>query len=201
MTALPRPLILGSTSRYRRELLERLRLPLAPHLHLSLQHGDDLILKRMKRRHLRADAVRLAEQVRAVRPDVALGADLIAGFPTENDAMFEAARLGIADLGLAYLHVFPYSERPGTPAERMPQVPKPVRAARAAALRALGDRLRDAFFATRVGSTADVLVEGDRSGLSEHYAAVRLDHDVPVGHIAKVRIAGAAGDALSGTRV
>src|SRR6185503_17510235 len=93
---------------------------LMPHLHLSLQAGDDLILKRMKRRHLRADAIALCDRVRRARPDVAFGADLIAGFPTETDAMFQNTLALVDDCGLAYLHVFPYSERPGTPAARMP---------------------------------------------------------------------------------
>ncbi|MSO91853.1 MAG: tRNA (N(6)-L-threonylcarbamoyladenosine(37)-C(2))-methylthiotransferase MtaB [Rhodospirillales bacterium] len=173
---------------------------LMPHLHLSLQAFDDLILKRMRRRHSQAAAAAFVARARAARPDLVFGADLIAGFPTETDAMFENARRGIEELGLTYLHVFPYSARPGTPAERMPQVAKAVRLQRAAALRALGDRLRDRFLRSRVGRSAEVLVEKNRSGLSEHYAAVRLDHDAPLGRIAKVRVAGVADGALYGTR-
>ena len=174
---------------------------LMPHLHLSLQALDDLILKRMRRRHSLAAAEAFMERARKARPGVVFGADLIAGFPTETDAMFENARRGVEALGLTYLHVFPYSSRPGTPAQRMPQVPKAVRLQRATALRALGERMHERFLASRIGSTADVLVEKHRSGLSEHYAQVRLDHDATVGHIAKVRIAGIADGALSGTRL
>ncbi|MFQ6018533.1 MAG: tRNA (N(6)-L-threonylcarbamoyladenosine(37)-C(2))-methylthiotransferase MtaB, partial [Kiloniellaceae bacterium] len=111
---------------------------LMPHLHLSLQSGDDLILKRMKRRHGRADALGLCARVRALRPDVVFGADLIAGFPTETEAMFRNTLRAVEDCGLTYLHVFPYSARPGTPAARMPQVPAPTRKERAARLRAAG---------------------------------------------------------------
>ncbi|MEM6308266.1 MAG: tRNA (N(6)-L-threonylcarbamoyladenosine(37)-C(2))-methylthiotransferase MtaB, partial [Pseudomonadota bacterium] len=112
---------------------------LMPHLHLSLQHGDDLILKRMKRRHLREDAIRFTEQARDLRPDITFGADIIAGFPTETDVHFENSLRLVADCGLTWLHVFPYSPRPGTPAAKMPQVMGPVIKSRAAALRAAGD--------------------------------------------------------------
>ncbi len=145
---------------------------LMPHLHLSLQSGHDLILKRMKRRHLRADAVALCRRVRGLRPDVVFGADLIAGFPTESDAMFEATLSLVDDCGLTYLHVFPYSPRPGTPAARMPQVPAGLRKARAAQLRAAGAAAFARFLAGRIGATERVLVERPGFGHSEHFAPV-----------------------------
>ena len=146
-----------------------------PHLHLSLQAGDDMVLKRMKRRHLRADVIRLVEKVRALRPDVAFGADVIAGFPTESDAMFENTAALLADLGIQHLHVFPYSPRPGTPAARMPQVPGDVRKARAARLRAIGAASLDAWLAGRVGTTDRVLVEADGAGRGESFAPIALE--------------------------
>ena len=124
---------------------------LAPHLHLSLQSGDDLILKRMKRRHSRADALRLVEQVRAVRPDMAFGADFIAGFPTESDEAFENTLRLVGEAGLSYLHVFPFSPRPGTPAARMPPVEKPVVKLRAERLRAEGQAALVRHLEQRVG--------------------------------------------------
>jgi threonylcarbamoyladenosine tRNA methylthiotransferase MtaB len=132
---------------------------LTPYLHLSLQHGDDLILKRMKRRHLRADALRLDERVRSVRPDVAVGADLIAGFPTESEAAFANLVSLVEDAGLAFVHVFPFSPRPGTPAARMPQLARPLIKARAAALRAAADRTLVRHLETRVGRPVEALVE------------------------------------------
>lgn len=146
-----------------------------PHLHLSLQAMDDMVLKRMKRRHLRADAVRVVERARRLRPDVAVGADLIAGFPTETDAMFENTLAAVAELGLTHLHVFPYSERDGTPAARMPAVAKAVRKERAARLRAAGEAEMRRFLSAQVGRRTDVLVEGDGQGLSEHFLPVRIE--------------------------
>jgi threonylcarbamoyladenosine tRNA methylthiotransferase MtaB len=152
---------------------------LMPHLHLSLQSGDDLILKRMKRRHSRADAVAFAARARAVRPDVALGADLIAGFPTESDDAFAHTLALVDDCGLSYLHVFPYSPRAGTPAARMPAVPRTVVKERAARLRAKGNDALAAHLAARVGGTGRVLVEQARPdgalGKAEDYAPVRLE--------------------------
>ncbi len=171
---------------------------LMPHLHLSLQAGDDLVLKRMRRRHLRADAIALCDKVRALRPDVAFGADLIAGFPTETDEMFARTRDLVAECGLAYLHVFPYSERPGTPAARMPQVPVPVRRERAAQLRVLGEARLDAYLGRFHGAEAQVLVEKPTLGRSEHYAPVRLDRDAAPGAVVGAHIAGHAGGALIG---
>ena len=146
-----------------------------PHLHLSLQAGDDLILKRMKRRHNRQQAIDLCRRVRAVRPDTAFGADLIAGFPTETEAMFRRSLDLVEDCGLVFLHVFPYSERPGTPAARMPAVPKPVRKERAARLRAAGAAALHRWLAGQTGQEIAVLIEGEGRGRSEHYAAVRFD--------------------------
>jgi len=170
---------------------------LMPHLHLSLQSGDNLILKRMKRRHSRAQAVALCDRLRRARPDVVLGADLIAGFPTESEAMFENTLALVADCDLTYLHVFPYSVRPGTPAARMPQVPAAQRKARAARLRAAGDAALARFLAARVGGTAQVLVERPGLGRSEHYAPVALDGGTP-GEIVTARIIGAGADTLRG---
>ena len=171
---------------------------LMPHLHLSLQAGDDMILKRMKRRHSRADAVAFCERARDLRPDIAFGADLIAGFPTETDAMFENSLALVEDCGLTWLHVFPYSERPGTPAARMPQVPGDVRKERSAALRDAGDKAVNRFLESRKGSTASVLVEQDRLGRSEHFAPVGLDRVVAPGSVVAARVTGAADGRLLG---
>jgi threonylcarbamoyladenosine tRNA methylthiotransferase MtaB len=178
---------------------------LMPHLHLSLQAGDDLILKRMKRRHLRADAVAFCETVRALRPEVVFGADLIAGFPTETEAMFANTLRLVEECGLTYLHVFPYSARRGTPAARMPQVPGAVRKERAARLRAAGEAARRRFLASRRGTTAAVLVEkcvdGRARGHDEHFAPVRLDAEARPGEIVAARIAAIADDELIGHRI
>ncbi len=170
---------------------------LMPHLHLSLQAGDDLVLKRMKRRHGRADVVAFCERARRLRPDIAFGADLIAGFPTETEAMFARTLALVEDCGLTYLHVFPYSERPDTPASRMPAVPKPVRRDRAARLRRSGDAALAGFLGSRVGSTASVLVETDGFGRTEQFAPVRVD-GVPPGAVADTVIVAADGRALQG---
>ena len=157
-----------------------------PHLHLSLQAADDLLLTRMKRRHLRADALACIERARAARPDTVFGADIIAGFPTETEAMFRNTLDFVAEAGLTFLHVFPYSERPGTPAARMPAVPKPERKARAQRLRAAGTAAETRFLESRLGKTAQVLVESEGLGRSEHYAPVRTAG--PVGEIVTVRL-------------
>ena len=171
---------------------------LMPHLHLSLQAGDDLVLKRMKRRHGRAQAIAFCDRVRAVRPDVAFGADLIAGFPTESDEMFRRTLDLVDEAGLTYLHVFPYSVRPGTPAARMPEVPVAVRKERAARLRAAGAARLRAFLAGCVGRTVEVLVERAAEGRSEHYAAVRLAEPRPAGSLVRARVTGATDEALVG---
>ena len=148
-----------------------------PHLHLSVQAGDDLILKRMKRRHGRADVIGLCARLRAVRPDIAFGADLIAGFPTETDAMFERTLELIEQAGLTHLHVFPFSARCGSPAARMPQVPKALRQERAARLRAAGQHAMARFLERQIGRSAQVLVERDGRGRSESFAPFRIEAD------------------------
>ncbi|MDJ0686148.1 MAG: tRNA (N(6)-L-threonylcarbamoyladenosine(37)-C(2))-methylthiotransferase MtaB [Alphaproteobacteria bacterium] len=170
---------------------------LMPHLHLSLQAGDDMILKRMKRRHLRDEAIALTERLRRLRPEIVFGADLIAGFPTESEAMF-ANTLDIVDAcGLTYLHVFPYSERPGTPAARIPnRVDKSVRKDRAARLRAKGDRALQSYLRSRVGTTEQVLIERDGMGRTEGFAPVAI-HGAP-GDLAAVRITGVVDGKLTG---
>ncbi len=145
-----------------------------PHLHLSLQSGDDLILKRMKRRHSRADAVALVNRLRARRADLAVGADIIAGFPTETEAMHAANRSIIAELGVVHAHVFPYSPRPGTPAARMPQVPPAIIKSRAADLRAVATNVRAEWLHGLVGKPLEVLAERDGTGHAENFARVRL---------------------------
>ena len=171
---------------------------LMPHLHLSLQSGDDLILKRMKRRHTRAQALDVARRARDLRPGIALGADLIAGFPTEDEAMFGRTLEFIDEAGLDYLHVFPFSARAGTPASRMPQVPKPLVRERAARLRAAGAASLARALAARVGSEAQVLIEQPGFGRSEHYAPVALAGDFAAGRVVRVRLTGALGDRLTG---
>ena len=160
-----------------------------PHVHLSLQAGDDMILKRMKRRHGRAQSVALADRLRAARPDIAIGADLIAGFPTESAAMFANTLELVRDCGIVHAHIFPYSPRAGTPAARMPQVEPEVVKARAARLRAAAAEARGAWLRSLIGSTQQVLVErpGDR-GHAGNFAEVRLAPQ-PVGEIVSVIIA------------
>ena len=172
---------------------------LMPHLHLSLQAGHDLTLKRMLRRHGRDDAIQFCADARRLRPDLVLGADLIAGFPTETDAMFEATMRLVEECGLTWLHVFPYSPRPGTPAARMPQVPGPAIRERAARLRALGEARAAAYAASQVGREHAVLAEAPRMGRTEGFAEVRLAADRPVGGITRARITGADGPALLAT--
>ncbi len=173
---------------------------LMPHLHLSLQAMDDTVLKRMKRRHGRDDAFAVVANARNARPDAVFGADLIAGFPTETDDMFENTLSAVKDLGLAHLHVFPYSARPGTPAARMPEVPGPVRKSRAAQLRAAGDDGLRRFLNGCTGTTAQVLVEKDDQGLSQHYASVRLDFAAPPGALVEARVTAAADGYLLASR-
>ena len=145
-----------------------------PHLHLSLQHGDDLILKRMKRRHLRGDAVALVNALKLRRPDIAIGADLIAGFPTEDEAAHAANLSIVAELGIVHGHVFPYSRRPGTPADRMPQNDPAVIKARAAELRAAVTAQRAVWLAAQLGQPLDVLAERDGTGHAPNFARVAL---------------------------
>ncbi|KQR79210.1 2-methylthioadenine synthase [Rhizobium sp. Leaf384] len=143
-----------------------------PHLHLSLQHGDDMILKRMKRRHSRADALAFIHEARRLRPGIAFGADMIAGFPTETDDMFDAAGTLAEEAGIASLHVFPYSPREGTPAARMPQLAAPVIRERASRLRAIGEKLARNHLASMVGTQQTVLVESNGTGHTENFTRV-----------------------------
>ncbi|MCA0203837.1 MAG: tRNA (N(6)-L-threonylcarbamoyladenosine(37)-C(2))-methylthiotransferase MtaB [Proteobacteria bacterium] len=170
---------------------------LMPHLHLSLQAGDDMILKRMKRRHLRDDAIRFCADMRAARPDLIYGADIIAGFPTETEEMFANTLAMVKDCGLTWLHVFPYSPRKGTPAARMPQVAKPLIKDRAARLRSLGEELAAAHLAAQVGRQHQVLMENPRMGRTEQFTEVRFDADQPVGAIVPARIVGHDGAQLT----
>ena len=152
---------------------------LMPHLHLSLQSGDDMILKRMKRRHLRADTLDFVHTVRAQRPDVVFGADIIAGFPTETDAMFENTLSIVEEAGLTYLHVFPFSPRAGTPAARMPQVGRQIARERAGLLRAAGDRRYRSHCESRVGQLEQVLVESAGMGRTEQFTPIAAPRRAP----------------------
>ena len=169
---------------------------LMPHLHLSLQHGDDMILKRMKRRHLRDDAIRFSEDARKLRPDMTFGADIIAGFPTETEEMFENSLRLVEECGLTWLHVFPYSPRHGTPAARMPQVHGPLIKERAARLRALGDQRVERHLAEQVGKQHRVLMENPTMGRTEQFTEVHFDTPHAEGTIIEARIIGTAGQAL-----
>lgn len=172
---------------------------LMPHLHMSLQAGDDMILKRMKRRHLRADAIEMCRKAREYRPDMAFGADIIAGFPTETEEMFENTLKIVEECDLTFLHVFPYSERPGTPAARIPdQVPPPVRKERAARLRNLGDKQVEKFLNFHVKQRRQVIVEKNNIGRTEHFAEVQLDRDCEVGTLVNVQTDGINGTSLTG---
>jgi threonylcarbamoyladenosine tRNA methylthiotransferase MtaB len=173
---------------------------LMPHLHLSLQAGDDLILKRMKRRHLRADAISAAQRARALRPDVALGADLIAGFPTETEEMFGRS-LDDRQAGSPLCAMFPYSPRPGTPAARMPQLPGPIIKERAARLRAAGDAALAAELSSRIGSETDVLIERPGIGRAAFYAAVSFTAAAIEGSVRRMRLVGRNGRNLIGEPV
>ena len=169
---------------------------LMPHLHLSLQAGDDLILKRMKRRHLRDDAIRFCHDVRALRPDMIFGADIIAGFPTETEAMFQQSLNLVEDCGLTFLHVFPFSPRKGTPAARMPQVKGPEIKNRAARLRALGDQALTRHLGAQQGRMHRVLTEGPRLGRTEQFSEVAFAADQAEGTMLDVAIRGHDGARL-----
>ena len=170
---------------------------LMPYLHLSLQAGDDMILKRMKRRHLRADALKLIADVRAVRPDVAFGADLIAGFPTETDEMFENTLKLVDEAGLAFLHVFPFSPRPGTPAARMPQLQRPIIKARAARLREAGQAALQRHLAAQIGRTVSGLVEKGGVARAEDFTEIAFAGEAEVGGIVTLKITGVDGGRLA----
>jgi threonylcarbamoyladenosine tRNA methylthiotransferase MtaB len=174
---------------------------LMPHLHLSIQSGDDLILKRMKRRHSRADALAACRRARALRPTIALGADMIAGFPTEDEAMFARSVALLEEAALDYLHVFPFSARPGTPAARMPQPAGGLVKERAARLRSAGAAATARALAARIGSVAEVLIEQAGFGRSEHYAPVRFSSAAAIGSVARVAVTAATSDSLLGAMI
>ena len=172
---------------------------LMPHLHLSLQHGDDMILKRMKRRHLRDDAIRFAEDARKLRPDMTFGADIIAGFPTETDAMFDNSLKLVTDCDLTWLHVFPYSARQGTPAARMPAVDGAVIKERAARLRMAGDAQVAHHLTAQQGRLHHILMESPTMGRTEQFTEVHFSQPQPEGEIVTAKIAGQqAGHLLAG---
>lgn len=161
---------------------------LMPHLHISLQAGDDMILKRMKRRHLRSDVYDFVAKARRLRPDVVFGADIIAGFPTETDDMAMNSLKLVEECDIAYMHVFPYSARPGTPAARMPQIAGDIRKTRAANLRAAGDKNLARFLETLVGTEQSILVENEKTGRTLHYAPVEFSFMATGGDIINVNI-------------
>jgi threonylcarbamoyladenosine tRNA methylthiotransferase MtaB len=174
---------------------------LMPHLHLSLQSGDDMILKRMKRRHLRDDAIRFCEEARRLRPDMVFGADIIAGFPTETEEMFTNSLKLVEDCDLTFLHVFPFSARKGTPAARMPRVPGPEIKARAAQLRAMGDQALARHLTAQIGQSHRILTEGPRMGRTEQFAEVHFAADQPEGQILVAQMTGHEAGQLLGQPV
>jgi threonylcarbamoyladenosine tRNA methylthiotransferase MtaB len=173
---------------------------LMPHLHLSLQSGDNMILKRMKRRHLREDTINFVNEARALRPDMVFGADIIAGFPTETDEMFANSLKIVEECDLTYLHVFPYSPRPGTPAAKMPQVDKRIAKQRAALLRAAGEKQHEKFLARQVGETHQVLIERDNIGRTEQFAPIIIEGTEP-GQILEAQVTGVGKQGLVGAKL
>jgi threonylcarbamoyladenosine tRNA methylthiotransferase MtaB len=171
-----------------------------PHLHLSLQHGADMILKRMKRRHTRDDAIKLAARLRAARPNIAFGADLIAGFPTETEAHFADSLALVDDVGLAFLHVFPFSPRPETPAARMPQLDKATIKARAAILRDKGQRALATYLDSQIGTTQTVLIERDGKGRLNSFAEIQVPGG-QAGSLIQARVTGRADGYLIGESI
>ena len=169
---------------------------LMPHLHLSLQAGDDMILKRMKRRHLREHSIRFCEDIRKARRDIIFGADFIAGFPTETEAMFENTLKLVEECGLTWLHVFPYSARPGTPAARMPAVHGRAIRERAARLRALGSEQEQSHLHAQINRSHSILAESPRMGRTEGFTEVTFATDQPVGQIVRAPIIGVQGNRL-----
>lgn len=173
---------------------------LMPHLHLSLQHGNDLILKRMKRRHLRAAAIDLTAQLRAERPEIAFGADIIAGFPTEGEAHFADSLSLIDDAQLSFVHVFPYSPRPNTPAMRMPQLPRTLIKERAARLRTKAASAHVALLDAQIGSQQTVLVEANGIGRLNNFARIKVD-GAQAGDLTRARVTGRSGEILVGAKL
>ena len=174
---------------------------LMPHVHLSIQAGHDLVLKRMKRRHSRRDVVALARRLRELRPDITLGADLIAGFPTETDDMFRATLDLVGEARLTHLHVFPFSARPGVPAARMPQVAVEVRRDRAGQLRRAGSAMLSSYLDSRVGMRERLLVERDGCGRTEHYLVLQVGGDPAPGSVVEAVVTARCGERLRGTPV
>jgi threonylcarbamoyladenosine tRNA methylthiotransferase MtaB len=169
---------------------------LMPHLHLSLQAGDDMILKRMKRRHLRDDAIAFCEEARKLRPDMIFGADIIAGFPTETEEMFANSLKLVTDCDLTFLHVFPYSARKGTPAARMPAVKGPEIKSRAARLRAMGDAALQKHLAAQIDKKHQILMESPRMGRTQQFTEVQFTTDRPEGQIIMAQITGVSATTL-----
>lgn len=167
---------------------------LMPHFHISLQAGDDMILKRMKRRHNRQQVVDFCHALRKIRPYVSFGADIIAGFPTETDEMFENTRRLISEAGVQYLHVFPYSEREGTPAARMPQVPMQIRKERAAILREEGRKEQEKFFEQNIGRKVQLLVEKNNNAHTESFIPVKLEGNYESGRLLEAELTDSKGD-------
>ena len=170
-----------------------------PHLHLSLQAGDNMILKRMKRRHLREDSIEFCHQARELRPDIVYGADLIAGFPTETDEMFENTLKLVDDCGLTYLHVFPFSPRPGTPAALMPQLEKSIIKERAARLREKANQVSESYMNSLIGQTHTLLMEHPDVGRTPHFAQVKLQTSHKANEFVEVKLSGRHENMLTGT--
>ena len=171
-------------------------LRVMPHLHLSLQSGDNMILKRMKRRHSREHSIEFCNMLRAKRPDIVFGADIIAGFPTETDEMFENSMEIVDECGLTFLHVFPYSTRPGTPAAKMPAIEHNVVKRRAAMLRAKGEARTSAFMATQKGATRNVLIETQNQGRTEHFALAKFETAMVPGAVVQAQVKSTAASHL-----
>jgi threonylcarbamoyladenosine tRNA methylthiotransferase MtaB len=171
---------------------------MTPYLHLSLQAGDDMILKRMKRRHSRAQAIELCQRLQAVRPEITFGADIIAGFPTETDVMFENSLSIISEIGIPWLHVFPYSARQGTPAAKIPPVDGNIIKARAKALREAGSTVKAAHLQSRIGDKAVALFEETGLGRLPDFSFVKVDTPPHAGSLARVRVTGATDEHLTG---
>ena len=171
---------------------------LMPHLHMSLQAGDDMVLKRMKRRHLRDDAIAMCKRAKSLRPDIVFGADIIAGFPTETDEMFENTLRIVEECDLTFLHIFPYSEREGTPAARMPQVEKSIRKERAAKLREAGERQLEKLLNNQVNQAMQVIVEKGNIGKTEYFTQIKLNEERKAGELITVKTYGVEGNFLLG---
>ena len=163
---------------------------LLPHIHISLQAGDDMILKRMKRRHLRQDVIDFCRRIRAIRPDIVFGCDIIAGFPTETDEMFQNSLRLIEDCDISFLHVFPYSPRPDTPAARMPQVPRDVIKNRASELRSLGKKQLLKLFQKMTAQKTEILIENDHKGRTPNFCSVVPNERLPAGTLVPVFVSG-----------